>query len=180
MNEADIQDRLHRYFSGRLYQIPNIYLYDWESDFLSVTRSGYIYEYEIKVSKEDFKRDTKVKTGKHEVMKHGCRSLNKHEQFWIDSARNGGYQTNLLKNLNEDNKVVGKRPNYFWYVCPPDVINDVPEYAGIIHCCPYLEIIKKAPLLHKEKITPHMEKKILASFYFRYWNLRLKNLKTNN
>ena len=86
MNERSIQNQIHNYFSGRIYEIPNVYLYDWESDFISVTRAGYIHEYEIKISKSDFNNDAKSKTHKHEVLQGGCRSLKKYEQSYIDQS----------------------------------------------------------------------------------------------
>lgn len=177
MNEANIQNYLHRYFTGRLYEIPNIYLFDWESDFISVTRAGYIHEYEIKISKSDFNNDAKSKAHKHEVLIHGCRPLKKYEKICVDDYADRGWEipSYISNKLTGDNKIAGKRPNYFWYVCPVDLIKEVPEYAGLIFCNPHLEIIKPAPLLHKEKISTEMKGKILSSFYYRYWKLRLSS-----
>lgn len=36
---------------------PNIYIGSWEADILEITKSGYTYEYEVKISKSDFKAD---------------------------------------------------------------------------------------------------------------------------
>lgn len=174
MNETKIQDLLYHYFfSGRIYGIPNIYLYKWESDFVSVTRAGYVHEYEIKISKADFKADAE-KIEKHQIVETGRRCLNKYEQMCINDHETRGWEIPgwIDRKITEDKKIIGKRPNYFWYVCPKGIITDVPEYAGLIYCKPYLEIIKSAPRLHKEKITADMEKKILTSFYYRYWKIR--------
>ena len=173
MNEPEIQDYLYRYFfAGRSYGIPNIYLYNWESDFLSVTKAGRVHEYEIKISRSDFKADA-AKTEKHRIMEHGCREPNSWENDWIHKSKQTGMgiPSFISSKLTADNKIAGKRPNYFWYVCPEGIITDVPEYAGLIYCIPYT-IIKKAPLLHKDTITQEMEKKILSSFYYRYWKIR--------
>ena len=179
MNEAEIQDYLyHHFFSGRQYGIPNICLYGWEADFLSVTRAGYTHEYEIKVTKADFRADA-VKTEKHQIVETGFRELNDYERRVIeDRERHGeGFPGYIKDKITADKKMLGKRPNYFWYVCPDHVTDTVPDYAGLIYCKPYLEIVKPAPLLHKEKITADMERKILASFYYRYWKIR-REIKT--
>ena len=42
-----------RYFLNNLYIFSN----SWESDYLSLTKSGYFYEGEVKVSRSDFKAD---------------------------------------------------------------------------------------------------------------------------
>ena len=44
-----------RYFLNNLYVFSN----SWESDYLSLTKSGYLYEGEVKISKSDFKADFK-------------------------------------------------------------------------------------------------------------------------
>lgn len=41
------------------YVINNLHIYDWESDFLAITRSLYAYEVEVKMSKQDFFNDFK-------------------------------------------------------------------------------------------------------------------------
>ena len=51
---------------------------------------------------------------------------------------------------------MGKVPNYFYYAVPPDLVtaDEVPQYAGLVYVKDYaFDIIKKAPLLHKEKYT---------------------------
>ena len=61
----------------RLFQIlnnswdvscPNMFMWFWESDIIAVSKSGYIAEYEIKVTVADYKRD--FKKHKHHFLKH--------------------------------------------------------------------------------------------------------------
>lgn len=61
MNEDKIQNALHHHClcKQNRFAIPNAYLYHNESDLLSVSRSGYVQEYEIKISKADFRADFK-------------------------------------------------------------------------------------------------------------------------
>lgn len=42
--------------SNLMYVINNLHIYDWESDFLAITRSLYAYEVEVKMSKQDLFR----------------------------------------------------------------------------------------------------------------------------
>jgi len=61
MTERDIQRRVYRLCVSRgvKWQAPNIWLFAWESDFISVSRAGVITEYEIKISRSDFLADRK-------------------------------------------------------------------------------------------------------------------------
>ena len=91
MNESEIQDYLYRhFFSGRQYGIPNIFLYEWESDFLSVTRAGYVHEYEIKITKSDFNADS-GKVLKHQLLEAGIRDLNDYEQSYVSNQEKLGW-----------------------------------------------------------------------------------------
>lgn len=115
------------------YHINGLYVFShtWESDYLSLTKSGYLYEGEVKISKSDFKADFKKK--------------DKH--------------TLLQESYNKIDGVEGKlRPHYFFYAVPENLIteDEVPEYAGLVYMTerfPYWKWVKQAPLLHKEKFT---------------------------
>lgn len=50
-----------------LYEALNLFFYDWESDYLALSRNGYVYEAEIKVSRTDFKAD--LRKPKHEALR---------------------------------------------------------------------------------------------------------------
>ena len=69
-SEGFIQESLSRFFSPNSvkYDLDGLYVFDWESDKLLETRSGYIYEFEIKISKADFKNDFKHKKEKHIIL----------------------------------------------------------------------------------------------------------------
>lgn len=49
------------------YLLNNLYVFAWESDYLAMTKSGYWYEVEVKISKADFKADFK-KEKKHKTL----------------------------------------------------------------------------------------------------------------
>jgi hypothetical protein len=56
-DERTIQQALRRWAVNHKYVLVNAFVFAWESDFFSVTKSGTIYEVEIKISRSDFKKD---------------------------------------------------------------------------------------------------------------------------
>ena len=68
--ENDIQNGIWSSLSSaHIFCVPNVYFYpDWESDLISVTNSGRVWEFEIKLSKSDYKRDFEKR--RHEIMDH--------------------------------------------------------------------------------------------------------------
>ena len=169
--EGSMQDELHGLLSLRNNEpiVPNIYVYAWESDLLSVTRAGYVHEFEIKISRADFKHDAK-KREKHDVLRTG-------------KAYSWTYYESVARKRTvieeAETHITKRRPNYFWYACPQGMVSakEVPEYAGLIE----IEIgqsyyhhnrTKPAPLLHREKITPRQIQSIDRSFSFKYWRMR--------
>lgn len=102
-----------------------------ECDVISISKSDYIYEYEIKISRSDFKAD--FNKNKHKLMtERNCTLIKESNDIW--------YLT----------------PNYFNFVVPKDLVSveEIPEYAGLIYLNgSQFEVIKKAPLIHKTKAT---------------------------
>lgn len=108
-----------------------------ECDVISISKSDYIYEYEVKISKSDFKRDF-IKE-KHSFM------LNEKSTY----KRKG--------------EILYRIPNYFYFVTPTELISieDIPEYAGLIYTDGVnFEIIKKPKLLHNTKASPEFIRKL--------------------
>jgi len=170
MNEYTIQDWLYGFTAYRKHesQIPNIYLYFWESDFISVTLAGFVHEFEIKISKADFKHDFK-KTERHESIENGLIRVADGRSEWMrkfDEIHGNKFKDTLMR----------KRPNYFWYVCPPGLIavSDVPKYAGLLYAGNtfYDTPVKAAPRLHGEKISENARRRIGRTYGFKYWDLR--------
>lgn len=129
MDSKFIQDKLQkRFYLTHPYQTLNFYRCGYnESDVFMIHKSNMLVtEFEVKISINDFKADFK-KTFKHWKMQ---------------------------------NPLSGEHsycPSYFYYSCPKNLINIslIPNYAGLIYVDEFgeIEIIKKAPLLHKNKIT---------------------------
>lgn len=109
-----------------------------ECDVLSISKSNYIYEYEIKISRADFKKDF--------IKKKHTNIIN--EKF-----------TKVIK--GETSYLL---PNYFNFVTPKDLIkiDEVPEYAGLIYMNEdgTFDIIKKPKLLHKIKANELFIRKV--------------------
>ncbi|MCK9475522.1 MAG: hypothetical protein M0R46_06380 [Candidatus Muirbacterium halophilum] len=110
-----------------------------ECDVISVSKSNYIYEYEVKISRSDFKADFKKK--KHKLMLE--RKCTKYK---------------MIKENNQKVKdTIYLTSNYFYFVVPEGLvdINEIPDYAGLMYITENHNfiLIKKAPLLHKVKAT---------------------------
>lgn len=157
--EATIIDKLTYHLLGNStvrYFLNNLYVFSntWESDYLSLTKSGYLYEGEVKISKSDFKADFK-KEKKH---------------LLLETKYNG-------KSLTDNDLC----PHYFFYAVPEGLIDEseVPPYAGLVYATtyyPYVKWIKKPPLLHKEKysdLTLNLQEK----FYYNMVNWKRKAVK---
>lgn len=102
-----------------------------ECDVISVSKSDYTYEYEIKISKSDFKKDF-IKEKHEHILREKFTYVTKGQQLF-------------------------RVCNYFNYVVPKDLISvaEVPQYAGLIYINDdfTFDIVKKPKLLHKTKAT---------------------------
>lgn len=159
MNAEDITKALFWYYKNYNYRIANVFIYDWESDFYCLSKSGYSVEVEIKITVGDFKADFKKKW-KHLLL----------------SSKTSTVFRRLRWNIITYDRAK-KTPNRFYYACPEGMIkvDDIPEYAGLIYVGKYrqITIVKNAPLLHPVKND--MSQKLLAKFYWAYVNLRLND-----
>ena len=154
-------------FNSIKYRTENLSIYAWESDSLAVTKSGYVYEYEIKISRADFKNDFKHKKMKHQLLE-------------------GTYVITGFETVGDGKMRLNDRPNYFFYVVPEGLITveEVPDYAGLIYIKPIYNydgtirwyntvVVKEAPKLHKDKID-EVHLKLVEKFYYNYitWKYR--------
>ena len=162
LTEAAIQDLLyyHCVSKGHLLVNPNSCVFGWESDFISVTKSLMVHEFEIKISRSDFKADAKKE--KSAILVDPVKTL------YPDFPR-------------MTRQITLRRPNYFYYVVPKDLIaaDEVPDYAGLIYACPWydrgiLRVVKKVKRIHDEPIDQKHLIQLCRSVMFRYWRARLK------
>ena len=182
LTEQAIQRRLSYFFASTKYDLDGLYVFEWESDKLLWTKSGYIYEFEIKISRSDYKNDFKHKVDKHAIL--GCDITNqpympdlfKHyewnKQYYLDFE-------DYKKKLSENSRDLAKnhrKPNYFYYAVPEGLIQpiEVPPYAGLIwilkeyHNESQGYVIKKqAPKLHAQKYSDG-ELKLAEKFWYNW------------
>ena len=152
VSEQLLQKYLRGWKSNPKYIVENLYVFDWESDMLIKTRSGYWYEVECKISFADFKNDFKHKWQKHELLKTGewhpltfvCRetdekALSKYESYPGYHIENTGKAWNVYIKGQDISKVEHRRPNYFYYCVPwylsEKVLPLLPDYAGLRRGC---------------------------------------------
>lgn len=190
-SEEFIQVALNEFFAYNSvkYNIDGLYVFDWESDKLLETRSGYIYEFEIKISRADFKNDFKHKKDKHIILageeRYGDKYLPKYYEFLEGNRKMGNWcEQNFIKSAaNNPHYLVGghKRPNYFYYAVPTGLIGveDVPDYAGLVYVDENKRLVikKKAPQLHKDKYTDS-ELNLGEKFYYNMVKWKEKYSKT--
>jgi hypothetical protein len=149
LDSKGIVEALSIRFLNHKYLINNVYIYEWESDFFSVSESGYIYEVEIKISRGDFKDDFN-KTNKH-----------------------------ILLESNNPENFKSKPNKFFYAAPRGLLISSmIPEYAGFLEVDPQTKnvtTVKDAPFLHKEKGIDLIKDILIDKFYFRYRDLLLKH-----
>ena len=167
INESYIQKRLlSGWKSTHQYVMENLYVFEWESDFLLKTKSGYWYEAEIKISLSDFKADFKKKE-KHQILENGFK-------IW----KSWKYNPLTKEKIEYNKEVKTKRPNYFTYAVPWYLEEQVkpllPKYAGLLVLDENGYILResvKAPKLHSEKYSDE-SLKLTEKFYYNWRTCR--------
>lgn len=151
--EKKMQDMLRSWFftpSAKKYEMMNLFVYGWESDYLAITQSMLAYEVEIKISRADFKNDANHKKDKHLLFEGG----------------------NMIGRFPKDSPM----PNYFYYAVPDGLVSadEVPDYAGLLYLGHYgVKHEKEAKKLTDEKFDPS-KLKLMDKFYYNMWNWRDK------
>lgn len=166
-NSSQLSASLFSHYHNVKYKIENVYVYDWESDFLVIKHvTGYAYEIEIKISRQDYFNDFNKKH-KHEVLLHGFYSKEKYNHD------RGADNNEWIKIFDGIEKVNRQRPNRFYYCVPEGLItsSELPSYAGLLYYnLKSITKIKEAPLLHKQTFT--LYKELADKFYSRYLTSR--------
>lgn len=123
-----------------------------ECDIFTATMAGYKHEYEIKRSASDFYAD-------------------KRKTIYRASTKQNPFVDIVSKHKAlAAGDVAG--PSYFWYIMPEGMVRlkNIPEWAGVL--TEHQKIVRKAPKLHKQKITSKEIDLCLRGFYWRFWNER--------
>lgn len=160
MKENILQDALFRNLwqlttpqgERRFYNIvPNVKIYEWESDLLFLDHRNFCFEFEIKTTAKDFKADFK-KTEKHATL------ADSEKQF----KPNCFYYLLPVGAAGKDNENLPKWAGlYEWFVT---------EIDGVM----VLDIKHKiaAPKLHENAMDIYQQNKLLRTVYFKYWKQR--------
>jgi Ni/Co efflux regulator RcnB len=166
-NERQVQDAVYIHCALKNHEIivPNSCVFSWESDVISVNKTGFISEFEIKVSRADFKADAKKE--------RATLLVNPEREDWFGR------------------QIIKARPNYFFYAVPEGLIaaEEVPDYAGLIYVHRHVEghrlswrtasEIKPAKRLHREKISEWQRRQLCRAMSGRYWRQRLRLLESS-
>lgn len=184
--EEYIQRKLNGFFAmnSQKYVIENLYVFKWESDKLIETRSGLIYEYEIKISRSDYKNDFKNKKDKHVILEGKEEHIPSYEKY---KERFKHYGSDISDKYYRTENF--KKPNYFYYAVPEGMIDvsEVPSYAGLIYilpegkyktkdgiwCSAGIYTVKQAPKLHGTKYTDE-ELNLGEKFYYNMLSWKQK------
>lgn len=147
LTEGKVQRAMFRPLADRGYShiTPNVHLYGWESDVVAITSSGYVVEYEIKLSRSDFERD---------------RRKSRHNTLEAHYKRRKGERS-------------GSVPARFFYATPPGLVrpSDLPDYAGLTFVTPgNLEREESAPRLTKSKARKSHRTTLAKSLMWGAWN----------
>jgi len=168
LTESAIRDKLERYLPPRYIALPNCHFNGWEADYLTITSSYFMTEYEIKVSRKDFLGDVKSKPYKHLLLSEGITHYTTGDSsIWTFLTR-------------------VKLPNYFYYVVPAGLADrsEVPEYAGLIYIqpesYPTVKEIKKAPRIHGLHLSDIEVLYFMGKFQGKYNYLRYTHYQKDN
>jgi len=153
MDEFIIQNALYHHVLSKQHSciIPNIYLGSSEADLISVTKAGYINEYEIKITRSDFKAD--FKKSKHSFLKDRQKTFRAY--FWFVTPEG-------LVDVDEI-------PEYAGFIA-------VRKGRRVGWVC---REIKRPPRLCSEKINTWQKDQILTAYMHRFWNMRDRVEATN-
>lgn len=183
--EASIQKMLFsKYIGNSKFRIANVYLWFWESDFYVQKENGYCYEFEIKITRADFKKDAD-KIEKHFSLASGKREVTRTD--FVRDPETGRYKFDENRQIITEKKTTVhecQRPNKFYYIAPEGVImkNQVPAHAGLMLITPEGRIYteKEAPFLHKDCIDYSKSLSVKFYNYFMAAQDKIHGLKFQN
>ena len=142
--------------------IPNFYFGFYEMDVFKLMPSGFVYEYEIKTSRADFKNDFK----KSRIVKFSNKEGDNTEIWKHEEIEKGSYKANK-----------------FFFVVPDGMVKveEVPENCGLIYYdakgFQKFKVVKNAKIIHRIKFDESGFKDLCKSLSWREIAVRLKNVR---
>jgi len=168
---------LFYHFNTHKLHCPNTTsVFPWEADLVSLTRAELSHEFEIKITRADFKAD--FKKDKHRLLRDKFRgeipySITPERMEEIYAKWPTGSRDALTFLHRHEIKLI---PNYFWFVCLDFDVphHEIPVYAGYIKATSkddyvYLSREKEAPCIHKGKLDDKQKESLYHSVNARYW-----------
>lgn len=149
MTAKDIQTAVINKYSHKDICMANFFYHFWECDVFRLQSNGFIIEYEVKMTKQDFHADFQKKQG----------GLDKHKHISLGNRCNRFFfvtPVGLLK--------AGEIPPHCGLI----------EYNGAS-----LYVVKKAKLLHKNTVDSSYFKELAMKFYYRLRDSKLNLPKNN-
>lgn len=169
---------LYRHFNTHKLHCPNTTtVFPWEADLVSLTRANLSHEFEIKITKADFRADFKKEFKHITLAEKLARGVvhNKAPEYLVKMYQERGLNTEELERAFAAE--IKNIPNYFWYVCVDfdAPIEEIPEYAGYMKAessdeYVFLERVKAAPRIHRKKLNEEQRERLYSSINARYWN----------
>ena len=120
LTEQKIQRRLNGFFASWKYNVDGLFVFGWESDKLIWTKAGYIYEFEVKISRADYMNDFRHKVEKHlllnSALPDGQQEARQQDLFGnLLQQKRKRYPEITMEQARQRMKPVGERmPNYFY------------------------------------------------------------------
>jgi len=159
-----VQYRLSTYHYSRYdLMATNAFIGQLECDFLGVRKSGFVDEFEIKMSRSDFKADFK---------KTCSVKVDDSDPWWKteDVAKHELLQLGKLT------------PNHFYFVVKKGVatLEDIPEKYGLIEFddSGSIRTVREASRLHSGKISDTQRLKLAMKLHYRWWDLFRQDMRT--
>lgn len=181
ITETLLQKRLFHYYWGTANKMmPNFNWYNnFECDMIRVTKAGYAYEYEIKLTYSDFLAEKRKTVHKYFHARTGepvkyLRAYDEEAKDYIKSVKK------TYQKLEAYKQGIISAPNYFIYVVHPDILDKVrenlPQMAGLmVYDKDYNRIkeIVKPKKIHKEKVKASLINEIYRigcnRFLYNHW-----------
>lgn len=147
--EESIQQALylnHPILTNPAFEMVGFIFYEWESDYLAISKAGYVYECEIKISHSDFLNEAARKQEKMRILSDGNQSSNKRPNYFWYVCPEG---------------IISKA--------------ECPKFAGLMYITDsgMFRCIKTAPGLHKAKFDTQVDllrRDMREKFYYAMWN----------
>lgn len=136
----------HPILTQPAFEMIGLFFYAWESDYLAISKSGYVYECEIKISHSDFLNEAAHKHEKMLILSDDSESLSNRPNYFYYVCPEG---------------VISEA--------------ECPKFAGLMYITDsgFFHCIKAAPCLHKAKYDTQadlLRRDMRDKFYYAMWN----------